>query len=162
MVLVFVISQIKHEVAVNCKTSRSHAFLVKYRKETWAESCYFADYKSLNLACSKFRCTHWLDCPFSLLENIDHWQSIHYVLIQQYKNCIVLREKFSKIIPLKMIPLMNFSTCASVQMTKLNKDCHSCVLKNLIPVHKLKLNFHLWEHLQFYQSFNKVMYQRRQ
>lgn len=47
VVLVFAISQIKPEITVNCKTSRHHAFLLKYRKETWAESCYFADYKSI-------------------------------------------------------------------------------------------------------------------
>lgn len=47
VVLVFVVSQIKHEVMVNCKTSSHHAFLLKYRKETWAESCYLADYKSV-------------------------------------------------------------------------------------------------------------------
>jgi hypothetical protein len=55
VILIFVVAQIKHEVAVNCKASRNNVFLLQYRKETWAQSCYLVDHDSIAFQKKKHR-----------------------------------------------------------------------------------------------------------
>lgn len=53
IVLIFAISQIRHITMLNCRVSRKHAFLLKYRKETWTQTCYLIDHSSISTSLQK-------------------------------------------------------------------------------------------------------------